>query len=191
LFGQRGAGAVSRKKIANEEITTMDAIHTVADLMALAARTAPKAAGKDYVTVAIVEGDTLNQLADDMVRYGQESGKKNFDRDGENVRRSGAVVLIGLKDAAAVGLNCCACGFERCPEINTLEGEFRGPNCAMRLLDLGIALGSAVKIAAMLNVDNRVMYRVGVSARRLKLIDADIVMGIPLSATGKSIYFDR
>jgi uncharacterized ferredoxin-like protein len=27
--------------------------------------------------------------------------------------------------------------------------------------------------------------------RELGLIDADFVMGIPLSATGKSLYFDR
>lgn len=169
----------------------MTAIRTVADLMALAARTAPKAAGKDYVVIEILEGDTLNGLADDMVRYGEESGKKNFDRDGENVRHSAAVVLIGIKDAAATGLNCGACGYDKCPRINTLESEFRGPQCAMRLLDMGIALGSAVKMAALLNVDNRIMYRIGVSARRLGLIDADVVMGVPLSATGKSIYFDR
>jgi uncharacterized ferredoxin-like protein len=43
----------------------------------------------------------------------------------------------------------------------------------------------------MLNVDNRIMYRAGVVARKMGLIDADIVMGIPLSATGKNIYFDR
>jgi uncharacterized ferredoxin-like protein len=35
------------------------------------------------------------------------------------------------------------------------------------------------------------MYRIGAVARELGLIDADYVMGIPLSATGKSIYFDR
>ncbi len=169
----------------------MDTIHTVAELMAVAARTAPKAAGKDYVTIQIVEGDLLNQLADDMIAYGRESGKKNFDRDGENVRSSAAVVLIGLKDAAATGLNCGACGFEKCPPLNTFAGEFRGPNCALRLLDMGIALGSAVKMAALLNVDNRIMYRIGVSARRLGLTDADLVMGVPLSATGKSPYFDR
>ena len=56
---------------------------------------------------------------------------------------------------------------------------------------MGIALGSAVKTAGMMNVDNRIMYRVGVVARELELIDADFVMGIPLSVTGKSIYFDR
>ncbi len=56
---------------------------------------------------------------------------------------------------------------------------------------MGIALGSAVKTAGMLNVDNRIMYRAGVVARELGMIDADVVMGIPLAATGKSIYFDR
>ncbi len=38
---------------------------------------------------------------------------------------------------------------------------------------------------------NRIMYRIGTVARQLGMIDADYVMGIPLSATGKSIYFDR
>ncbi|MES0344415.1 MAG: DUF2148 domain-containing protein, partial [Anaerolineales bacterium] len=42
-----------------------------------------------------------------------------------------------------------------------------------------------------MNVDNRIMYRAGVVARELGLIDADYVMGIPLSVSGKSIYFDR
>jgi uncharacterized ferredoxin-like protein len=36
------------------------------------------------------------------------------------------------------------------------------------------------------------MYRIGTAAKRLGYLgDADIVMGIPLSATGKSVYFDR
>ena len=43
----------------------------------------------------------------------------------------------------------------------------------------------------MINVDNRIMYRVGAVAREMKIIDWDFVMGIPLSVTGKSIYFDR
>lgn len=58
-------------------------------------------------------------------------------------------------------------------------------------MDLGIAMGSAVKTASILNVDNRIMYRIGVAAKRLNLIDGEIVVGIPISASGKSIYFDR
>lgn len=56
---------------------------------------------------------------------------------------------------------------------------------------MGIALGSAVKTAGIMNVDNRIMYHAGVTARLEDLIDADFVMGIPLSVSGKSIYFDR
>ena len=69
---------------------------------------------------------------------------------------------------------------------------FTGPNCAVRMADLGIALGSAVKTASLHNVDNRVMYSAGVTALALGLLeDCTVAYGIPLSASGKSIFFDR
>jgi uncharacterized ferredoxin-like protein len=171
----------------------MSDLRMVADLMAVAARTAPKSAGQDFVVIHVIEGDQVQALAERMIDYGQRTGKRNFDRDGKNVAASQAVVLIGIKDAKPVNLDCGACGSETCTGllVNSVEGEFRGPQCAFRLLDMGIALGSAVKTASLLNVDNRIMYRAGVLAREMGLIDADYVMGIPLSATGKSIYFDR
>jgi len=61
--------------------------------------------------------------------------------------------------------------------------------CLFQGIDLGIALASAVKAASDYNVDNRMMYTIGVAARRLKLIEADLVVGIPLSVTGKNVYF--
>lgn len=171
----------------------MSELRVVADLMAVAARTAPKSGGKDFVVIRVIEGDEVRELGARMIDYGQRTGKKNFDRDGRNVADSDVLVLIGLKDAESVGLNCGACGVELCEllAINSAEGEFRGPQCAYRLLDMGIALGSAAKMAGLLNADNRIMYRAGVVARETGLIDADFVMGIPLSATGKSVYFDR
>jgi uncharacterized ferredoxin-like protein len=129
-----------------------------------------------------------------MVKFGERSGKKDFDRDAKGVAQSGAVLLIGLNNARTVGLDCGACGY---PDCKTFENqakqqqEFSGPTCAFRLLDMGIALGSAVKTASMLNVDNRIMYRIGTVAREMGLVDWDFVMGIPLSATGKNIFFDR
>jgi uncharacterized ferredoxin-like protein len=159
--------------------------------MAISARTAPKAVGKDFIVTEIIEGDDLARLAEKMVEFGERTGKKNIDRYAANVRDSDVVLLIGLKNAKPVGLNCGACGFDKCLKPNTHGGEFKGPQCAYRLLDMGIALGSAVKTASLLNVDNRIMYRIGVVAREMGLIDADFVMGIPLSATGKNIYFDR
>jgi uncharacterized ferredoxin-like protein len=166
-------------------------LRIVAELMALSARTAPKGRGDDYIVTEIVEGDTLKTLGQRMIEYGVRSGKDLFDRDGNNVLRSEAVLLIGIKDGKVLGLNCGACGAEKCITPNTHDGEFSGPQCCLRLLDLGIALGSAVKTASLLNADNRIMYRIGPVAREMGLIDADVVMGIPLSGTGKSIYFDR
>jgi uncharacterized ferredoxin-like protein len=169
----------------------MSAMQTVAELMEIAARTAPKTKGEDFIVVEILTGDTLRRLGKGMVAYGARTGKANFDRDGKNVLASEAVFLLGIKDASVGDLNCAACGEATCVKPNTYEGEFVGPQCALRMLDMGIALGSAVKTAGLLNVDNRIMYRAGVVARELGLIDADVAMGVPLSATGKSPYFDR
>lgn len=165
---------------------------TVAGLMELSARTAPKSAGQDFVKTKIVSGEDLGILADAMDRYGKEKGAPNFDRDADNVRRSDALLLISLVDPKPLGLNCGACGSSLCSDLKCTEGpEFVGPLCAWRALDLGIALGSAAKTAGILNADNRIMYRPGVVARKIGMMDGDLVVGIPISAAGKNIYFDR
>jgi uncharacterized ferredoxin-like protein len=171
----------------------MGELRVVAELMAVAARTAPKTKGEDCLVMRIIEGEALKILGEKMAEFGVRTGKRNFDRDGRNVANSDLLLLIGIKNASTAGLNCGACGVEICEllPVNSVEGEFRGPNCAYRLLDMGIALGSAAKMAGILNADSRIMYRAGVVARELGMIDADFVMGIPISATGKSIYFDR
>ncbi|OGC94747.1 MAG: hypothetical protein A2W25_15950 [candidate division Zixibacteria bacterium RBG_16_53_22] len=163
-------------------------------MMELAARTAPKTRGDDFIMVKILRGEILKRLADSMVDFGQQKGKGNFDRDGANVAAPQALVLIGLKDAATAGLNCGACGFSSCQELEAaskVDIEFAGPLCSYRHLDLGIALGSAARTAQLFNVDNRIMYRVGAAARHMGLVDWEFVMGIPLSASGKNIFFDR
>lgn len=170
-----------------------DALKIAAQMMALAARTAPKAAGQDFVRIKVIDGPDLQKLGEAMIRYGEETGKKNFDRDGKNVINSAAVLLVSLQGAKFLGLNCGACGQSQCAMMGDPKKgpEFDGPICAWRVIDLGIALGSAVKTASILNVDNRIMYRVGVLARKLGLIEGELVVGVPISATGKSPYFDR
>ena len=166
----------------------------VARLMELSARTAPKSLGHDFLEILTISGEAIQKLAEAILAFGQKSGKHNFERDAENVRKSPVVVLIGLKNAATLGLNCSVCGYEKCTDLQDapkITGEFKGPLCAFRAIDYGIALGSAVKTAQMLNVDNRIMYRIGVAARDAGIVDWDIALGIPLSATGKNIYFDR
>ena len=91
-------------------------------------------------------------------------------------------------------LDCGACGYESCSllaKARKKTRDFTGPNCIFQAMDLGIALGSAVKIASELNIDNRMMYSIGVAAKDMGLLDADVIIGIPLAVTGKSPFFDR
>ena len=166
-----------------------------AGLMLISARTAPKSGGIDDILVALVYGEDKDRLADEMDRLAKERGEK-WSRDAGNVRDSDAVILIGVRGTKSFGMSCGACGYPTCDDFNKAEKklgrDFRGPVCLFKILDLGIALGSAVKTASMLNIDNRIMYRAGVAAMRLNMLpEADVIMGIPVSARGKNIYFDR
>lgn len=172
----------------------MDAIDIVAQLMVISATTAPKSKGENYVCTQILKGRDLKRVAKKMIEFGIKKEKKDFDRDAKNITVSDAIVLIGLKDAKPLGLDCGACGYPDCKTLSSQNQEaidFLGPVCALRILDMGIAIGSAVKTASILNVDNRIMYRIGAVVRYMKFVDWDFIMGIPLSVTGKNIYFDR
>ncbi|MGD1059999.1 MAG: DUF2148 domain-containing protein [Methanomassiliicoccales archaeon] len=168
-------------------------VRSVAGLMELAARTAPKAVGLDFIEAKVLTEQQRVKLGNDMVKMAKERNNPGWERDGKNVLDSEAVILIGLMSHKGAGVNCGGCGFPTCEEFNkhSYDGDFHGPNCVIRMLDLGIALGSAAKVASDLNVDNRIMYRIGVSAKRLGLMKSNVVHGIPLSATGKNIFFDR
>ncbi len=149
----------------------------VAELMAIAAKTAPKAKGIDNIVVILVrDRNEIEKLAKKMEELSSFYGDF-MARDAENVRKSVAILLVGCK---VVDL-----GLKQPPHYKI------DVNTAMALINLGIALGSAVKVASMLNVDNRIMFSVGVAAQELGLVEADFVIGIPLSATAKNIYFDR
>ena len=174
-------------------MTMNETVRFVGELMALSAKTAPKAVGQDFIDARVLSEPERVALGKDMLLVGEERGNQGFERDGQNVLDSDAVLLVGLLPHKGAGLDCGACGFSGCAEFNekASSGDFRGPNCFLRALDLGIALGSAASTASLHNVDNRIMYRVGVSALRLGMSKANVVHGIPLSATGKNIFFDR
>ncbi len=183
--------------VISSEEAEEEGILRAAELMAIAARTAPKARGVDVIKTCIIYGEDLGKIADKMEEIADRTGMAFFRRDANCLRRSKAVVLIGASGSEPRGLDCGACGFPTCEEFRRhraekgYKGMMRGPNCVKAMLDLGIAIGSAVKVAADLNVDNRVMFTIGVAALELGLMDADVAVGIPLSATGKNIYFDR
>jgi uncharacterized ferredoxin-like protein len=177
-----------------------DAVEMGASMMALSARTAPKARGIDSVKTLILTGEDLEPLAVAMEKKVKEKSIElpGFKRDADNVRKSAAVLLIGVSrgpKSPGLPLNCGACGYKTCKDLiasGERDGEdFAGPFCVFQAIDLGIALGSAVKLAGELGIDNRMMYTIGASAKKLNLLDSDMIIGIPLSVTGKNPYFDR
>jgi uncharacterized ferredoxin-like protein len=175
-----------------------EAVKTVAGLMALAARTAPKAVGIDSLVIEIVMGRDIGKIAGKMTEIGIENGMDFFRINASQVTACDALVLIGVSGEKTLGLNCGGCGFPTCREMaqagaseKTKKTDFNGPNCIFKVSDLGIAVGSAVKTASIHNVDNRVMYTAGVAALGLGIIkNCTIAYGIPLKASGKDIFFD-
>ncbi|RLI03402.1 hypothetical protein DRO30_01145 [Candidatus Bathyarchaeota archaeon] len=169
-----------------------EAVRIAAYLMSISARTAPKSKGEDYIEILYLEEDEKNKIAEKMIELGKERGK-GFIRDGESLKKASGLLLIGVNGGKPLGLNCGACGFDckKMEEIKRTSKDYTGPNCIFRILDLGIAVGSAVKLASVFNVDNRIIYRIGVVARMLGYTKADVVLGIPLASLGKNPFFDR
>ena len=150
--------------IISSEDAEREAVLCVSQLMVAAARTAPKSGGRDSIkTLILLDGDK-DRLADEMQKMAPSSLSH------ENVKNSDAVVLVGVDFGSPVE---------------------EWMNFRAKLIDLGIALGSAVKVAGDLNVDNRIMYRAGLAAQKLGIMKADEVQGIPIAIKGKNIFFDR
>jgi len=177
-----------------------EAVLTSAKLMAGSARTAPKGRGLDRTSIRLLIDDEIIRLAEMMEKKSEKKTiGKAFKRDAKNVRNSQAILLLGVNGTVPKKpedpINCGACGFKGCSEFMKTKknkGEdFVGPLCVFEILDLGIAIGSAVKLASYFNIDNRIMYTIGAAAKELELLDSDLIIGIPLNASGKNIYFDR
>jgi uncharacterized ferredoxin-like protein len=183
-----------------ETKSEMQGVLSVANAMTVAARTAPKARGVDPIETLIVHGEELETLSEAMKKHGEKTRMAEvFSRDAGNVSSSQAVVLIGLRDLGPKKmenpLNCGGCGFKTCAgllKVSKTEGnDFPGPVCMFQAIDLGIALSSACSVAVRFHVDNRMMYTIGAAARKLGWMDSQIIIGIPLSCSGKNIFFDR
>ena len=166
------------------------AILEVAEKMCIAARTAPKARGKDYMVISIAGEDEIKKISDYMLKMKGEMNLPHFfERDAINILSAQYMVIIGTK-IQSLGLPLCGmCGYKNCEEKD------RYPNhpCSFNTGDLGIAIGSAVSIAMDSRIDNRIMYTVGQAVKKMQLFEKDvkIIYGIPLNVGPKNPFFDR
>src|SRR5208337_1003505 len=165
-----------------------EAAYHVATLMAAAARTAPKTRGIDNIQVVAIDDEYTKQaLVNKMKQIAGAENRPGFERDAGNVTASPVIVVIGVQSNPS-GLNCGFCGNPTCDSLKDKNGV-----CSFNSMDLGIAACSAAAIAANLHVDNRMMFSIGRSCLDLKLFAEGVkqAIGIPLSITGKSPFFDR
>ena len=180
---------------------TQEAVLSAAKLIMAAITTSPKARGVSTIQSVLLEGEAKEKLAKAMEDKPPKAAgvTEIFKRDAGNIRRAAAVLLIGVKGTMPKKpekpFNCGACGYPTCVSFMKAEkkrGEdFSGPLCAFQVMDLGIALGAAAKMAAELNIDNRLMYTAGAAGLNLGLLDADLMIALPLSVSAKNIFFDR
>jgi uncharacterized ferredoxin-like protein len=187
----------------------LDTVTQVAKLMAAAAITAPKSGGQLFLagkanfleTVIITEPDTRTELAQWMRARGKERREQIWFRDAEVAEAVDAILFVGLApNWYPPNYDCGACGYATCAEFlhltrnlrdESTELEFTGPTCNLRDIDLGIAVGSAAKTAALHSIDCRCQTRAAVAARKLGIITAEIAVALSLSMTHKAIGFDR
>ena len=176
--------------IYNSNVMEEQAVLQTAARMCAAARTSPKTYGKDTLHTLVLTGDEKEQLVLKMEEIGSRemNGKlsKWYGRDAKNVQAAQAVVLIGAEQSYRGVPYCGYCGFENCGYCKNAGG-----NCAFAYVDLGIAVSSAVSIAAMDMVDNRIMYSIGKAAAEMGYAENVLWLGIPVSVSGKNIFFDR
>lgn len=183
-------GKGGRKMLYQSKDLEEQAILQTAARMCAAARTAPKGHGKDTLHTFVLTGAEKEKLALKMEEIGnREMGEKMntwHGRDATNVRAAGAVVLIGA-DKKQRGVPYCGfCGFNDCSGCKRSNG-----NCGFAYVDLGIAVSSAVSTAALDKVDCRIMYSVGKAAEEMDFAPDCLWLGIPVSISGKNIFFDR
>lgn len=163
------------------------ALEQAAIAMVGRAKTAPKARGIDHLIYRIAEKDDIVALSKEIEALGIEKDVPFFIRDSRNIQNLEYIVLIGVKDLARGVPQCGFCGYENCGHKLKNIGR-----CAYDLLDMGVAIGSALSLGQQLGIDSRVMYTLGKAAMRLGYLpEAEVAVGIPLSISEKSIFFDR
>src|SRR5207249_3427022 len=144
---------------------------------------------KPFIETAIVEDkETLHRLAEWLRARGTKLKNPIFFRDADTTEKVDLILFIGLEKWYPPMYDCGACGYGTCNEFlraspahhtgEYQDWEFLGPICQLRCIDLGIAVGSAAKLASMNNVDTRCQTRVAAAARHLGIIHSDLAVAL-------------
>lgn len=184
-----------------------EAVKEAAKIIGISIRTAPKSAGIDDTAYKILTDSQKAKIVLEAKRIAgvlekdkpsrvQRAIELDWHSDADAIDKSDCLILVAVKGRKPLGFNCSGCGFKDCQEFLKAKPPrtifMAGPFCIFQLMNLGIAISSAAKTASTLNIDNRIMYRAGLAGYRAGFLKGhNPVLGLPLSAKGKNIYFDR
>ncbi len=168
-------------------------IEIVAKLMEISANSSPKASGNDLEIVLVDEAEK-EMIAEEMFQLADKLDDESYSEKGELIEKCESLMFIGLNQHETLNLDCKACGFESCKDMedaDTTEGLFEGPNCTFKIIDLGLSLGYALNTADIHNVDSKLMIRAGIAAKSLGLMTSKICLGIPINMNRENNYFEK
>lgn len=188
-----------------------DAVLQVAKLAAASAMTAPKSGGQLFLkggkpfleTVIVEDRPTLAKLAEWLRARGRKLREPIWYRDADSAEKADVVLFIGLAKWYPPLYDCGACGYGTCGEFmaevpkyrkddpKSADWEFAGPVCQLRCVDLGIAVGSAAKVASMHGIDTRCQTRIAAAARHCGVIEGDLAVALSMSVSHKNVFFDK
>lgn len=148
---------------------------------------APKAGGKDDVLVASVsDKNQIQQILKKMIEISKRTEFGFYKRDALTCQSIEHIIFVGAK-IYYHNYNCGFCGFDTCDKCKQ-----NGAYCALTITDCGIALGSLVKLASILGIDNRIMLSLGKAAIEIGIVkNVFSAYGVPLYVGPKNIFFDR
>ncbi|MFP4000444.1 MAG: DUF2148 domain-containing protein [Candidatus Natronoplasma sp.] len=162
----------------------------VIDLMTISAETSPKSSGNYVETIALDEAER-EMLAEELYQLSDQFEDETYSEEGDLVNSADELMIMGLKDHPSLGIDCSACGYEDCEEFSKAdqtEKIFQGPNCAFRLIDLGMSIGHALNTAETHNMDYKVSIKGGLAAKNLGLSDSRICFALLMNVISDKNY---
>ena len=168
-------------------------IEIVANLMELSANSSPKAK-EDDLEILLVDEAEREMIVEEMFQLADKLNDESYSEKGEYIEKSESLMFIGLNEHESLGIDCRACGFESCEDMENSDQEediFEGPNCIFKVIDLGLSLGYALNTADIHNIDSRLMIRAGMAAKSLGLMSSRICFGIPINVNNEKSYFEE
>lgn len=167
-----------------------DSIEIISNLMAISAKSAPKSLGESYLEITLLDKAEKEILTEEMFQMSDELNDDSYGAEGEIIRESAKVIIIGLKEHPPLELDCRACGFEDCDDFseNQIKGIFEGPNCVFHLIDMGMAVGSAIDTAHMHDIKSKISLKGGLAAKNVGMSSSKVCVALMIDLSEEKGY---